>query len=178
MTFFLLFFSCVRGTITFFSLSRRKFSSAAPSHDSGDGGANIASTVAEGRPMWVEVIFCTYYYLHNSRILTDVITRVQSCKVSTAILRDARQPISQCLKTRNLASLSQCCETRNLVRILARNDQYFKHHPQYVQIFCKRVHPTILITYVQTYLPTCKLPLLVLRDKVCETIPWNREKIR
>ena len=62
---------------------------------------------------------------------------------------------------RNLASLSQCCETRNLVRVLARNDQYFKHHPQYVQIFCKRVHPTILTTYVQTFLPTCKEPYTV-----------------
>ena len=101
-------------------------------------------------------------YLHEKGTATkNVKCRVQSCKVSTVILRDARQPILHCLETRNLASLSQCCETRNLARNLARNDQYFKHHPQYVQIFCKRVHPTILTTYVQTFLPTCKEPYTV-----------------
>jgi hypothetical protein len=28
----------------------------------------MAPTVAEGRPMWAEVIFHTYYYLHNIRV--------------------------------------------------------------------------------------------------------------
>ena len=41
------------------------------SHGSGDGSANMAPTVARGRPMWVEVIFCTYYYLHDSRYRCD-----------------------------------------------------------------------------------------------------------
>jgi hypothetical protein len=53
------------------------------SHGSGDGSANMAPTVARGRPMWVEVIFCTYYYLHDSRYRCDnncqVYGKTQKC---------------------------------------------------------------------------------------------------
>jgi hypothetical protein len=45
------------------------------SHGSGDGSAKMVPTVARGRPMWVEVIFCTYYYLHDSRY------RCNNCQV-------------------------------------------------------------------------------------------------
>ena len=105
--------------------------------------------------MAYSILAATDHYLSLTPIslviLKALISRVQSRKVSTVILRDARQPISQSLETRNLSSLSQCCEMRHLARFLARNilrDQYFKHRPQkIVQFFCKRVHPNPTILY-------------------------------
>ncbi len=85
--------------------------------------------------------------------------RVQSRKVSTVILRGARQPISQSLETRNLSSLSQCCKTRHLARFLMRNilrDQYFKHRPQLLQFFCKRVYPNPTILYLYYMIKRCR----------------------
>ena len=67
------------------------------------------------------------------------------------ILRDARQPISQSLETRNLKSLTMLRDetSREISRekYLAIVDQYFKHRPQLVQFFCKRVHPNPTILY-------------------------------
>ena len=52
---------------------RRQWGRQRVSHGRGDGGANMAPTVAEGgRPMWAEVIFpITYYYLRDSACRCD-----------------------------------------------------------------------------------------------------------
>jgi len=64
-------------------------SSGSGNGDGDNGGDNTAAMAAvtaaptlrqqwqRGRPMWAEVIFRTYYYLHNSRVRTDVITIVR-----------------------------------------------------------------------------------------------------
>jgi len=72
---------------------------AAMAAGGGSGGDNTAAMLAviaastwcrqwhRGRLMWAEVIFCTYYYLHNSRVRTDVITIVRRMAKHKSVLR-------------------------------------------------------------------------------------------
>ena len=67
--------------------------------DNGNGVGNAAAMAAvmavptwrwqwqRGWPMWAEVIFCTYFYLHNSRVLTYVITIVRLMAKHKSVLR-------------------------------------------------------------------------------------------
>jgi len=57
--------------------------------EEGNGGNNTAAMAAvtaaptwrqqwqRGRPLWAKVIFFTYYYLHDSRVRTNVMTIVR-----------------------------------------------------------------------------------------------------
>ena len=56
--------------------------------------------------MWAEVICCTYYYLHNSRVRTDVITIVRRMAKHTSVLR---QNTSKTLLKKGFACQNRKC---------------------------------------------------------------------